>query len=92
MFLATVYGLRHVEALNVSFATFGVDVRSSSAFPAVSLGFTILCEIFTYATVSCCLFFSLFFFKSNHRISHMPSSWMMHAGCVFVAGIRRART
>ena len=24
---------------------------------------------------------------SNHRRSHIPSSWLVHAGCVFVAGI-----
>ena len=26
-------------------------------------------------------------FLSNHRGSHTPSLWMVHAGCVFVAGI-----
>ena len=30
-------------------------------------------------------------FKTNHRGSHIPSSWMMHAGCVFVAGIHLSR-
>ena len=32
------------------------------------------------------------FFKSNHRGSHIPSSWMVLAGCVFVAGIHPSRT
>ena len=26
-------------------------------------------------------------FLSNHRGSHIPFSWMVHAGCVFVAGL-----
>ena len=30
--------------------------------------------------------------KSNHRGSHIPSLGMVHAGCVFVAGIRLSRT
>ena len=55
---------------------------SSSAFPATSLGFIILDEIFAYLTV----------FYSNRRGSHIPTSWMAHAGCVFVAGIRPSRT
>ena len=48
---------------------------------ARSLGFTILSEIFAYVTV----------FRSNHRGSHIPSSWMVYAGCVFVAGIHPSR-
>ena len=32
------------------------------------------------------------FFKSNHWGIHIPSSWMVHAGCVFVAGIHPSRT
>ena len=50
---------------------------SSSAFLAVSLG-----EIFAHVAV----------FSSNHWGSHIPSSWMVHAGCVFVAGIHPSRT
>ena len=38
--------------------------------PAISLGFTILGEIFAYVTV----------FQSNHWDSHIPSSWILHAG------------
>ena len=65
---------------------------SSSAFSAISLGFTFLCEIFTYVTVSFFFFFFFFFFflESNHRSSQIPSSWMVHAGCVFVAGIHQS--
>ena len=33
-----------------------------------------------------------FFFQSNHRCSHIPSLWMVHAGCVFVDGIHPSRT
>ena len=54
---------------------------SSSVFPAISLGFTILGEIFAYLTI----------FQSSHRGSHIPSSWMVHAGCVFYAGIHQSR-
>ena len=32
------------------------------------------------------------FFQSSHRGSHIPSSWMVHAGCVFVALIHPSRT
>ena len=32
------------------------------------------------------------FFKSNHRGSHIPPSWLMSAGCVLVAGIHPSRT
>ena len=46
---------------------------SSSAFPAISLGFTILGEIFAYVTV--CLFVC---FLSNHRCSHIRlRGWCM---------------
>ena len=64
---------------------------SSSVFPAISLGFTIFGEIFAYVTV---LFWGLgggggggCFVLSQPRSSHIPSSWMVHAGCVIVAGI-----
>ena len=57
-------------------------LSSPSAFPAISLRFTILGEIFAYVTV----------FESNHWGSHIPSLWMVHAGCVFVAGIQLSRT
>ena len=39
--------------------------------PAISVGFTILDEIFAYVTVS----------LSSVRSSHIASSWMVHAGC-----------
>ena len=55
---------------------------SSSAFPALSLGFTILGEISAYVA----------FFKSNHRGSHIPPLRMLHTGCVLVAGIHPSRT
>ena len=42
---------------------------SSSAFPAMSLGFTTLGEMFAYVTI-------FFIFYSNHRGSHIPSSWI----------------
>ena len=29
---------------------------------------------------------------SNHRVSYIPSSWMVHTGCVFAAGIHLSRT
>ena len=51
------------------------SLTSSSVFPATSLGFTIFGEIFAYVA-----FFFFAFFLSNHRGSHIPSSWMMHAG------------
>ena len=34
----------------------------------------------------------IFFLNSNHTGSHIPSSWMVHAGCVFVAGVPPSRT
>ena len=46
------------------------------------LGFTSFGEIFAYMTV-------WVFFLSNHRRSHIPSSWIMHTECVFVAGFTR---
>ena len=53
---------------------------SSSAFPALSLGFTIfLCDF--------CVCDVYLFFLSNHIGSHIMSLWMVHAGCIFVAGI-----
>ena len=48
---------------------------------ALSLGFTILVEIFAYVTI----------FYSNQWGSHIPSLWMVCAGCVFVAGIHPSR-
>ena len=44
------------------------DSSSSSAFPAFSLGFTILVRFLRMWPS---------FFPSNHRGSHIPSSWMM---------------
>ena len=57
-------------------------ILSSSAFPAMSLRFTILVEICSYWTV----------FQSNQWGSHILSSWMVHAVCVFVADIHLSRT
>ena len=48
---------------------------------AISLWFTSLGEIFLYVTV----------FQSNHWGSHILSLWLVHAGCVFVAGIHQSR-
>ena len=42
----------------------------------------LFCEIFDYVAL----------FQSNHRGSHIPSLWMVHAGCVFVASIHLWRT
>ena len=53
------------------------------AFPSYISGVhPLLGEIFAYVTV----------FSSNHKGSHIPSSWMVRAGCVFVAGIHPSRT
>ena len=54
---------------------------SSSAFPAISLDFTICGEIFAYMTIPVV--------TPNPVV---PSSWMVHAGCVFVASIHPYRT
>ena len=54
---------------------------SASLFPAVSLGFTILGETLEYVAIP----------ESNYRGSRIPSLWMVHAGCVFVASIHRSR-
>ena len=51
------------------------------------IGLTILGDIFVYV-----IFFFFFFFLSNHRVSHILSSWMVRARCVFVAGIHLSRT
>ena len=52
-------------------------------------GSPFLGELFVYMTVSVsgvfCLFVC-FLFLSKHRGSRVLSSWMVHAGCVFVAG------
>ena len=53
--------------------------------PAISLGFTILSEIFCVCDRFC-----------NPTIdsdwgSHIPSSWVVHAGCVFVVSIHLSR-
>ena len=50
--------------------------------PAISLGFTILDEIFCECDL---------LFKSIHWGSHILSSWMVHARCVFVANIHPSR-
>ena len=49
--------------------------------PAISLGFTILVR-----------FLRMWPFLSNRWGSHIPSSWMVHAGCVFVASIHWPRS
>ena len=51
----------------------GIRDPSSLVFPALSLWFAILGEIFVYRDFS----------YSSHRGSDNPSSWMTHAGCVF---------
>ena len=43
--------------------------------PSFITGFTILDEVFAYVT---------FFFFLFHQGSHIPSSWMVHAGCVLL--------
>ena len=63
---------------------------SSSAFPTRSLGFANLGEIFACVTLFWLVLFC--FLKSNHKGSQILSSWMVHAGCVFVAGIHPFRT
>ena len=37
-------------------------------------------------------FANMTIFQSNHRGSHILSSWMVHVGCVFVASIHLSRT
>ena len=71
--------MRLVGPMEVLFILLGSS--SSSVFPAVFMGFSILGEIFVYVTG----------FQTNHRGSHIPSLWMVHAGCVFVANIHPAR-
>ena len=65
---------------------------SSSPFPAISLGFTILSEFCSYVTIFLLLLLLLLFLIFNHKSSHIPSSWMVHAGCVFGASIHLSRT
>ena len=74
--------LQHLT--KVLFCLLLLPFHSSFAFLAISLGLTTFVEIFAYVT-------GLFFFLSNHRGSHILSSWMVNAGCVFVAGIHRSR-
>ena len=52
---------------------------TSSAFPCYISGVHPFWMRFLFTMI----FF--FFSKSNHWGSHIPSSWMVHAGCVFVA-------
>ena len=58
---------------------------SSSTFKVRSLGFTIFGEKLVHVT-----FFVCFFVQPYS--SHILSSWMMHAGNVFVAGIQLSST
>ena len=48
-------------------------------------------EVFTFCLHGWCMLGVFFTFvagiQSNHWGSHIPSSWMVHAGCVFVASI-----
>ena len=80
------------------------DIPSSSsysAFPVTSLRVVIFGFSFANVTFSSFFFFLLYLFKSyfsfsfllysNHRSSHIPSS-LVHAGCVFVAGIHPSGT
>ena len=62
-------------------------VRSSSAFAAISLGFTIWVR---FVRIHVAVFFV--FVLSNHRGSHIPSSRMVHTGCLFVSGIHPSWT
>ena len=55
---------------------------SSSAFPSYISGDHHSGWDFSYVTVV----------WSNHWGSHIPSSWMVHAGCVFVGGNHPSRT
>ena len=59
------YPLQLANSYSISFM-FIIQFSSSSAFPAMSLGFSIFGEILAYVTV----------FKPNHRRSHIPSSWI----------------
>ena len=52
---------------------------SSSAFPALSLGFTILGEIFAYVSFCCC------FFQSKNRGSHILTGWYLLGVFLFLA-------
>ena len=71
---------RMVSSLTLNTAC--LCTSSSSVFPDIFLGFTILGEVFAYVT----------FFYSNHRGSHIPSSCIVCAVCVFVAGIHLSKT
>ena len=51
--------------------------------PAISLGFTILGEIFAYVTV---------FNPTIKVVTFRLRRWVVRAGCVFVAGIHPSRT
>ena len=53
-----------------------------SVFQAIYLGLTTVGEISVCVTI----------FQSNHWGSHIPTSWMVQAGCAFVAGIHPSRT
>ena len=57
-------------------------INQPSCSLALSLDSPFFGEIFAYVTV----------FQSNHSGSHIPSSWMLHAGCVFVADIHLSKT
>ena len=70
---------------------------AASASPARSLGFTILGESFAYVNVFLFLFVCLFvvvvfFYPTLEVVTFISSSWMLHAGCVFVACIHPFRT
>ena len=75
--------LENVPTLPLRASSLWQSSSSSSAFPAISLGFTILGQIFAYVTL---------FFSSNHWGSHIQSLWMVHVGYVFIASIHPSRT
>ena len=78
----TMYWLRTGE--NSTFTETALTKSSSFAFPGYISGV----HHFGWEFWVCYLFF---FLISNHWNSHIPSSWMVHAGCVSVAGIHPSR-
>ena len=51
-----------------------------------------VCLFVSFFVVVVVVFGVFFFGHPNHRGSHIPSLWMVHAGGVFVAGIHPSRT
>ena len=60
-------------------------------FLSLFWGFVLFCLFVCFCFVLFFLFFSFFFFfggefdyfSFDHRVSHILSSWVAHAGCVF---------